>query len=51
MRAMAFDLKVFATLVCKILKKDLQYKSYSLRKGQFMSKATKLCRLEKTKSS
>ena len=49
MRTMAGELEVSAILVCKIFKEDLRYKSYSLRKGQFMSKATKLRQLEKTK--
>ena len=49
MRAMAGELEVSATLVCKIGKEDLQYKSYGLRKGQFMSEAMKLRQLEKTK--
>ena len=48
MRAMARELEVSATLVCKKIMEDLQYKSYGLRKGQFMSEATKLRRLEKT---
>ena len=48
MRAMACELEVSATLVRKIVNKDLRYKSYSLRKGQFMSKATKLRWSEKT---
>ena len=42
MRAMAREMKVSGTLVCKIVKEDLLFKSYSLRKGQFMSQATKL---------
>ena len=48
MRAMARELEVFVTLVCKIVK-DLRYKSYGLRKGQFMLKGTKLRQLEKAK--
>ena len=42
-------LKSMRAMVCKIVKEDLRYKSYSLRKGQFMSKTTKLQWLEKTK--
>ena len=42
---MAPELDVSATLVCKIVKEDLRYKSYGLRKGHFMSEATKLRRL------
>ena len=49
LRAMARELEVSATLVCKIVKEDLLYNSYGLRKGQFMPKATKLRRLEKKK--
>ena len=49
MRAIACELEVSATLVCKIVTEDLRYKSYSLRKCQFMLKATKLRQLEKTK--
>ena len=49
MGAMAHELEVSATLVVKIVKEDLRYKSYGLRKGQLMSEATKLRRLEKTK--
>ena len=41
MRAMAHELEVSVTMVRKINKEDLGYKSYGLRKGQFMSKATK----------
>ena len=48
-RVMARELEVSATLVCKIVKEDLRYKSYGLRKGQFMSEAKKLQWLEKTK--
>ena len=47
MRAMVCKLEVSATLVCKIIKEDLRYKSFGLRKGQFMSKAKKLQRWEK----
>ena len=50
MRAMAHELEVSATLFRKIVKEDLQYKSYGLRKGQFMSEATKLRQLKKTKT-
>ena len=42
MRAMAHELEVSATLVCKIVKENMQYNSYGLRKSQFMSEATKL---------
>ena len=49
MRAMAHELKVSATLFCKIVQEDLRYKSYGLRKGQNMSEAMKLQQLEKTK--
>ena len=48
-RARARKLEVSATLVGKLVKEDLKYKSYSLRKGQLMSKATKWRQLEKTK--
>ena len=42
MRAMAHELEVSATLALKIVKEDLRYKSFGLRKGQFMLEATKL---------
>ena len=51
MRAMARKLEVSANLVHKIIKKDLQYKYYGLRKGQFTTEATKLQQLEKTKEA
>ena len=44
---MAHELEVFEILVCKIVKEEFQYKSYGLRKGQFMLKTTKLHQLEK----
>ena len=44
---MAHELEVSVTMVRKINNEDLGYKSYGLRKGQFMSKATKFWRLEK----
>ena len=42
LKFMVPELKVSATLVYKIVRKDLRYKSYGLRKGQFMGEATKL---------
>ncbi len=47
MRRMAEELEVSEWLVRKIVKEDIRYKSYSLRKGQFMSAATKKTRYEK----
>ena len=48
---MVRKLEFSATLVRKIVKEDLRYKSYGLRKSQIMLKATKLQWLEKAKSS
>ena len=47
MRRMAEELEVSEWLVRKIVKEDIRYKSYSLRKGQFMSAATKQNRYKK----
>ena len=47
MRALGEELGVSEWLIRKIVKEDLRYKSYSLRRGQFMSAATKKTRYEK----
>jgi hypothetical protein len=48
MRKIAADLDISHTLVNKIVKEDIRCKSYSLRRGQFMSsKATKEKRFQK----
>ena len=50
MRNIAEDLGISKTLVSKIVKEDLRYKSYSLRRGQFMTEKTKETRLMKAKA-
>ena len=50
MRAIARDIGCSDWLVRTIVKEDLCYKSYSLRKGKFMNKATKDRRLAKAKA-
>ncbi|QQP52144.1 Transposable element tcb2 transposase [Caligus rogercresseyi] len=47
MRGIARELSVSDFLVRKIVKQDIRYKSYSLRRGQFMSAATKERRAER----
>jgi hypothetical protein len=47
MRKLAEDLEVSEYLIRKIVKEDIRYKSYSLRRGQFMTEATKKTRYEK----
>ena len=41
MRGIGRELSVSEFLVRKIVKQDIRYKSYSLRRGQFMSAAAK----------
>ena len=41
MRGIARELTVSPFLMRKIVKEDIRYKSYALRRGQFMSAATK----------
>jgi transposase len=47
MRQMAVELEVSEWLIRKIVKEDIRYRSYSLRRGQFMSAATKKICYEK----
>ena len=47
MRKIAEDLEVSEFLIRHIVKEDIRYKSYSLRRGQFMTEATKKTRYEK----
>ena len=47
MRKMAEELEVSEWLIRKVVKEDIRYKSYSLRRGQFMSATTKKTRYEK----
>jgi AraC-like DNA-binding protein len=49
MRSMAQEMNVSRTTVRKMVSEDLRYKSYAMRRGQFMSEATKIRRLEKAK--
>ncbi len=49
MRAIVVELKVAASTVWITIKQELQYKSYVLRKGQFMSEATRNRCLQKAK--
>lgn len=47
MRKMAADLGVSEWLIRKIVKQDIRYRSYSLRRGQFLTEKTKKTRFEK----
>jgi len=50
MRKIAADLGVSDFLIRKIVKEDIRYRSYCLRRGQFMSETTKKVRYEKAKA-
>ena len=50
MRKVAEDLRIGRELVRTVVKEDLRYKSYSLRRGQFMTERTKETRLLKAKA-
>jgi hypothetical protein len=41
MRQLAEELEVSEWLIRKIVKEDIRYRSYSLRRGQFMSASNK----------
>jgi hypothetical protein len=41
MRQLAEELEVSERLIRKIVKEDIRYRSYSLRRGQFLSACTK----------
>ncbi len=49
MRSIAKEIGVSECTVRKMMKEDLHYRSYGMRRGQFMSEATKARRLEKSK--
>ena len=49
MRNMATELNVDEKTIRNIMKKELGYKSYALKRGQFMTEATKARRAEKAK--
>ncbi len=49
MRAIAVEMKVHERTIRRTMKEELRYKSYAMRKGQFMSEATKNRRLHKAK--
>jgi transposase len=49
MRSIAQEMNVSRTTVRKMVSEDLRYKSYAMRRGQFMSEVTKTRRLEKAK--
>ncbi len=41
MHHIAANLVVSHSLICRVVKEDLRYKSYCLKRGQFMSERTK----------
>ncbi len=47
MKKLEEDLEVSKFLIRKMVKEDIPYKSYSLRRGQFMTEANKKTRYEK----
>ena len=49
MRNIATELNVAPSTIVRIMKEQLGYKSYALRRGQFMTEATKARRAEKAK--
>ena len=49
MRAIARELNVSATVVRRVVKKEIKLKSYALKRGQFMNQGTKERRLAKAK--
>jgi hypothetical protein len=49
MRSMSQEMNISRTTLCKMVSEDLCYKSYAMRKGQFMLEATKTRHLEKAK--
>ncbi len=49
MRSLARELNISEFVVRKKMAQNIRYKSYALRRGQFMSQATKERRLEKAK--
>ncbi len=49
MRALAAEMNVHERTIRRTMKEELRYKSYAMRKGQFMSEATKRRRFEKAK--
>jgi hypothetical protein len=49
MRSIATEMSVSERTVRRIIQKDIRYKSYAMRRGQFMSEATKIWRAEKAK--
>jgi hypothetical protein len=49
MRSLARELNISKFVVRKKMAQDIRFKSYALRRGQFMSQATKERRLEKAK--
>jgi hypothetical protein len=49
MRSLARELEISEFVVRKKMMQDIRYKSYALRRGQFLSQATKNRRLEKAK--
>ncbi len=49
MRSLARELDISEFVVRKKMAQDIRYKSYALKRGQFMSQATKERRLEKVK--
>ena len=50
MRGISRELTISEFLVRKIVKQDIRYKSYSLRRGQFMNAATKERRAERARA-
>ncbi len=49
MRSMPQEMNISRTTVCKMVSEDLRYRSYAMRKGQFMSESMKTRHLEKAK--
>jgi hypothetical protein len=49
MRSISKEIGVSECTVRKMMKEDLRNRSYAMRRGQFMSEATKARRLEKSK--
>jgi hypothetical protein len=49
MRSIATEMGVAERTVRRIMQEDIRYKSYAMRRGQFMSAATKIRRADKAK--
>jgi DNA-binding transcriptional regulator YhcF (GntR family) len=49
MRALAKEMQCNEKTIRKCIQEDIRYKSYKMRRGQFMSEATKQKRFQKAK--